>query len=129
MKNRMTSAALSVALVSIGVSCSTEPQELSPITGEWVSLAEPGLPARLELALLADSTGEIFGTCTETVIGTSVPCVVRGEYTHPDVQLTFSRRGGSEYAEYSGQRVDNNTIDGNLLSFEEVVELQLKRNR
>ena len=80
MKNRMIPATLSVALVSTGVSCGTEPQELSPITGEWVSLAEAGSPALLELALLADST-------------------------------------------------DNNTIDGNLLRFEEDVELQLKRKR
>ncbi len=58
MKSRMIPAALSIAFAWIGVSCGTEPQELSPVTGEWVSPAEPGNPARLELALLADDAGE-----------------------------------------------------------------------
>jgi len=128
MKSRMIPAALSFALASIGISCSTEPQELSPVTGQWVSLAEPGAPALLELALLADDAGEIFGTCTLAAIDTRVPCVVQGDYIHPDLELTISR-GESTYGEYAGERVDNNTIDGNLSSSDEVVALRLKRKR
>ncbi len=57
-----------------------------------------------------------------------MPCVVRGDYVHPDLQLVILRAGYT-LAEYTGKRVDNNTIDGNLLRLDEVIALQLVRKR
>lgn len=132
MRSRMTSVALSIAIVSTGVSCGTGPEEFSPVTGVWISLADSGIMVgQLELAMVADTTGGIFGTCTKTDSeGNPVfSCVVRGEYRHPDIEFDITSTSRANYGDYTGKRVDNNTIDGDLTWLNRVGATRLKRKR
>ena len=108
------------------VSCSTEPQpEDSPLTGEWISTNDPWDPS-LALDLLEDDAGEISGSYTIALGSWQVQGDVNGEYTHSEVQLDF-RSGVLVLGDYTGKRVDGNSIDGNFEFGGRVVATRLKR--
>ena len=113
MRLRSVSAAVSIALAPTLVSCSgTEPPADSPLTGEWVSTNDPWVQS-LALDLLEGDGGEISGSFTTALGSWKLEGVVEGAYTHPEVRLTLTH-GLLVYGNYTGKRVDHNTIDGNF---------------
>ena len=108
MRSRIVTA-LSVAL---GLTvCTTEPQDLSSLTGVWVSLNEFWEPS-LTLDLLEDDAGKLAGTGIMALGAWQSERVVDGAYTHPEVRITLTLQGHLGIDSYTGTRVDGNLIDG-----------------
>ena len=105
--------AVSIALGLTTVSCGSEPEEFSSLTGQWVSASSFSVPS-LTLDLLEADGGQISGTVVMTLGLLELQAMVDGTHTHPEVRLSFTD-GGVEIAGYSGTRKDDNTIDGDFL--------------
>ena len=106
--------ALSIALGLAAVSCTTEPQDLSSLTGVWVSLTEFWEPS-LTLDLLEDEAGKLAGTGIMAHGAWQAEVVVDGTYTHPEVRITLTQDGHLGFLNsYTGTRVDDNVIDGDF---------------
>ena len=106
-------AAASLALGLTTVSCGTEPEELSPLTGDWISASGFLLPS-LTLDLLEEDGGEISGTVVMTLGAWELQGAVEGTYAHPAVQLSVTD-DAFVLARYTGTRSDDNTIDGEFV--------------
>ena len=105
--------ALSLALGLAAVSCTTEPQDLSSLTGVWVSLNEFWEPS-LTLDLLEDEAGKLAGTGIMAHGAWQAEVVVDGTYMHPEVRISLTKPGHLVLGSYTGTRVDDNVIDGDF---------------
>ncbi len=104
-------AALAIALGLTAVSCTTEPQDLSSLTGEWFSLNDFWEPS-LTLDLLEGAAGILAGTGVIAHGAWQAEGVADGAYTHREVRITLAGPGHLGLGSYTGTRVDDNLIDG-----------------
>ena len=102
MRSRIVTA-LSVALGLTAVSCTTEPQDLSSLTGVWASLNELWKPS-LTLDILEDDAGKLTGTGIIALGAWQSEGVVDGAYTHPEVRITLRQQGHLGLDSYTGTR-------------------------
>ena len=103
--------ALSIALGLTAVSCTAEPQDLSSLSGVWVSLNE-FWELSLTLDLLEDEAGKLAGTGIMAHGAWQSEGVADGTYTHPEVRISLTQPGHLVLGSYTGMRVDDNVIDG-----------------